>query len=136
MGCNYENVKLICKIWREEGRIREIPNHIKRFVPELERDPEALRARMTASEFEQIRRDWNNIWREQDSHDQLPILPAVPAHQYLNAPENHHSVKVDPRDPGLVEILAKISNDIANDTRLLKNAWFYQAIARSNEDSY
>ena len=76
-GCQYENVKLVCKIYRREGRIRKFPTYIRRYVNQLREKPETLRNKLATKKFEQIRLTWNRCW-EQYEDKQVPMLPSCP----------------------------------------------------------
>ena len=129
IGCNYENVKLICKIFRETGRVRLIPSRIKRFFPLLENDPEALRAKMSESRFEAVRQAWLEVWNE-DQNDGLPVLP--PVSEYARIPPGEFvSLKFDHIDPGLIQYMAGIDLKPTDNDGQLNNVWFYDALAQA-----
>ena len=61
-GCKYENVKLICKIFRETGRIRNVPEGLKRKFPMMMRDPDSVRSQVSPREWEVLQQLWHQVW--------------------------------------------------------------------------
>ena len=39
MGIDYENAKLIFRVFRNEGRVKQTPKHVRRFIGEFKKDP-------------------------------------------------------------------------------------------------
>jgi transposase len=47
LGISYNNAKVICRVYRNEGRKRQIPKHLKRFVHRFKKKPDSFRNLLT-----------------------------------------------------------------------------------------
>ena len=102
MNLDYENAKLIHRLFKSEGRCRKTPCWIKHYAQLLKKnDLEQLREKVpNRVEFEQIVRAWQSQWGYHPSNDGLPIWPAsVPSlldPEKVNLPPNAKWRLADP----------------------------------------
>lgn len=54
MGLDYENAKLIYRIYKREGRTKQTPTAIKRFANTLRENPNDLRNKVNPIEYNEI----------------------------------------------------------------------------------
>jgi len=58
MGLDYENAKLIFRVYKREGRIKQTPKQLKRYAGALKKDPNNLRGKVSALAFTNITKTW------------------------------------------------------------------------------
>lgn len=66
MGLDYENAKLIFRIYKREGRTKQTPTTIKRFANTLRSNPDNLRNKVNPIEYEEIVSTWAGLWERPD----------------------------------------------------------------------
>ena len=66
MGLDYENAKLIFRIYKREGRTKQIPMKIKCFASMLQTNPDALKAKLSGRAFERIQNRWEDFQTKQN----------------------------------------------------------------------
>lgn len=69
MGLDYENCKLIYRVYRREGRVKQTPKQIKKYATHLKSDLASLRAKVSAKEFDRITQMWAGMWQQNQKLD-------------------------------------------------------------------
>lgn len=118
MGLDYENAKLIYRIYKREGRTKQIPMKIKCFASILQTNPEALRAKISDHAFDRIQSQWDdfqilqnkglNVASRLNTNAETIKLPRISA-QMLNGRAFDHRIQSQ-------------SQSIANSSRLWADA--------------
>lgn len=62
MGLDYENAKLIYRVYKREGRIKQTPKQIKRYAGMLKHNPGELRGKVAATTYDKITKTWASLW--------------------------------------------------------------------------
>ena len=76
-GINYENAKLIYRIYRQEGRVMKTPTNIKRFVKKLKCSQDELRSKLGPEAFNELKKEWDRVWIDGTSIHPVPMLPTL-----------------------------------------------------------
>jgi transposase-like protein len=124
MGLDYENAKLIYRIYKREGRTKQIPMKIKCFASILQTNPEALRAKISDHAFDRIQSQWDdfqilqnkglNVASRLNTKAETIKLPPISA-QMLNGRAFDHRIQSQSDD-------VPATQSIANSSRLWADA--------------
>lgn len=66
IGLDYENAKLIYRVYKREGRVKQTLKQIKRYAGVLKNNPGELRGKLAPATFDKITKTWASLWENSD----------------------------------------------------------------------
>lgn len=65
MNIDYDNAKLIYRIFKTEGRVKQTPAHVKKYVNLLKNDLTGLARAVNPNVFRKVANDYRAMWEVQ-----------------------------------------------------------------------
>jgi len=75
LGMDYENAKLIYRIYVREGRVKQTPVQIKKYAAQLKQDASQLREKVSKNEFTRIMHMWSSVWGHKPNFEESIVKP-------------------------------------------------------------
>ena len=118
LGIPYNNAKVISRVYRATGRVKQTPAHLKRLAGKIKKDPERFRCTMSEEHFQQVLEECalnRELLPENGSAgNRMPTNAATDVNFDERATERHEFHK---SETGKMQMLTVITNPMGQQSR-------------------